>query len=778
MKIRRRALLIGVSEYSLPIFPPLPAACKDIEKLSAVLEDQNVGDFEVETLENPTAQTMQNTIEEFLRNQGHEDVVLLYYSGHGFLDNNSKFYLATKDTDPSKSTTKVEDKWLRGVIEANHLKRVVVILDCCFSGAFLLDSKGSSQNSTDSLNPEGQFFFCASQSDEYASSKSDTLLSRFTNYMIEGIESADADKNNDGWITCDELYEYVKQASIKSAPNASPRMSAKYEGAKIRIAKVSDPKIIYRKTVNQYIGQNGQLSPAAQEACRRKRISLLISDEDAGVVERECIAAYRQPENIWNAYRDFLKVNPNQREKRIFQQDHNIKSRQAALFEIKWQFRQVILDSVLQRNVLVIGGSAIVVFLVIYAYSVYSQNEFSNAQKIDEAERYKRVGNYSECQKSVSEVLNNPDAKIIRDQCFIAENIQSLPSLSRPKAENQSIKSLSLSTNSEILVVSPNSGFPEYWRINRDDQRTSSNNTLVTSQDSQQPDYDLITTHTNTKDIFNSLVLCTQKEAEEAFLLVSTPKGEIKLRNLDTGSELPLGVSDIPKESVVKISPDGKYAVIAHPSKNSIQIVNLTTGTSKRDLIPEMTAIQSLAFSSQNLLAIGGSGRMQPASSESTADRESEGEYQPGVIIVRRLEDSKTLSKHDVSGAVNIMTFSGNGKILLAGSTQSKLFAISQDQLFSSSRPSSLTEAFQQERIRSIAINYDGTLFALSTASQGLSLWGSFRDASWQRLQDIDSQSTELTALIFSVDNKLILGGSSNGSVEIWGIENYSPRAL
>jgi WD40 repeat protein len=124
------------------------------------------------------------------------------------------------------------------------------------------------------------------------------------------------------------------------------------------------------------------------------------------------------------------------------------------------------------------------------------------------------------------------------------------------------------------------------------------------------------------------------------------------------------------------------------------------------------------------------------------------------------------------------MTFSGNGKILLAGSTQSKLFAISQDQLFSSSRPSSLTEAFQQERIRSIAINYDGTLFALSTASQGLSLWGSFRDASWQRLQDIDSQSTELTALIFSVDNKLILGGSSNGSVEIWGIENYSPRAL
>ncbi|MBW4420837.1 MAG: caspase family protein [Myxacorys californica WJT36-NPBG1] len=86
------ALLIGVSEYE-PGLNPLPAAAKDVEAMRQVLQHPAIGGFDqVTPLQNPDLLTMQNAISTLFDNCQEDDLLLLYFSGHGITDEFGKFY--------------------------------------------------------------------------------------------------------------------------------------------------------------------------------------------------------------------------------------------------------------------------------------------------------------------------------------------------------------------------------------------------------------------------------------------------------------------------------------------------------------------------------------------------------------------------------------------------------------------------------------------------------------------------------------------------------------
>ena len=137
------ALLIGVGEYSEGLLP-IPSAIKDVEAMRRVLEHPDMGAFdEVKVLANPDKGSMEKAVEDlFLSNRQREDLVLLYFSGHGIKDQNARFYLSTKETgrdqkgDFRRSTALAASK-LQEYINDSRSQREVIILDCCFSGAFV-----------------------------------------------------------------------------------------------------------------------------------------------------------------------------------------------------------------------------------------------------------------------------------------------------------------------------------------------------------------------------------------------------------------------------------------------------------------------------------------------------------------------------------------------------------------------------------------------------------------------------------------------------------------
>jgi uncharacterized caspase-like protein len=82
---RRLALLVGVSEYGEG-FEPLPGSLLDVQEMRTVLENPDCGAFDqVLPLENSDRRTLEIQIEQFFRGKAAEDLLLLYFSGHGDL---------------------------------------------------------------------------------------------------------------------------------------------------------------------------------------------------------------------------------------------------------------------------------------------------------------------------------------------------------------------------------------------------------------------------------------------------------------------------------------------------------------------------------------------------------------------------------------------------------------------------------------------------------------------------------------------------------------------
>lgn len=92
------ALLIGVGEYGNGL-SSLPAAPKDVEAMREVLENIEIGGFDqVTPLINPERQAMEEAIYRLFANRKKDDLLLLFFSGHGVKDDSGNFYLAAHNT--------------------------------------------------------------------------------------------------------------------------------------------------------------------------------------------------------------------------------------------------------------------------------------------------------------------------------------------------------------------------------------------------------------------------------------------------------------------------------------------------------------------------------------------------------------------------------------------------------------------------------------------------------------------------------------------------------
>lgn len=94
------ALLIGVSEYA-PGLNPLPAAVRDVEALQELLLHPEIGGFaqpDVVVLKNPERQEMEESIEALFAGRHKDDLVMLFFSGHGIKDDSGRLFLANHGT--------------------------------------------------------------------------------------------------------------------------------------------------------------------------------------------------------------------------------------------------------------------------------------------------------------------------------------------------------------------------------------------------------------------------------------------------------------------------------------------------------------------------------------------------------------------------------------------------------------------------------------------------------------------------------------------------------
>jgi uncharacterized caspase-like protein len=231
-----RALLIACSEYEDPDIGGLRTPVHDIAGVGAVLADPAIGGFDLQQVVNQPEAEVRRRLGEFLLDARRNDLVLVYFAGHGFKSGTGELFLGAKDTRlRAVMSTGLSAGLVASLIDTSPAERTILVLDCCYSGAI---TRGLRTRDADVVHVgdvfaglgEGRVIITASKATEYAFEpgerpvplRENVLHSVFAEAFIHGLRTGAADLDGDGVISIDELYEYVHQRVVASESAQTP----------------------------------------------------------------------------------------------------------------------------------------------------------------------------------------------------------------------------------------------------------------------------------------------------------------------------------------------------------------------------------------------------------------------------------------------------------------------------------------------------------------------------------------------------------------------------
>ncbi len=224
----RAALIVATNEYHDAGLSELRSPANDAQELARVLCNESIGNFDVMTLINEPQYVVMEQLEAFFSDRRRDDLLLLYFSCHGVKDDDGRLHFAATNTRRNRlASTAVPADWVTQQMDRSRSNRVVLMLDCCYSGAFGRGVKGDGGVGVkERFDGRGRVILTASNAIEY-SFEGDEVSgtgqpSVFTGALVQGLESGDADRGGDGLIDVDELYDYVYGKVRESTPNQTP----------------------------------------------------------------------------------------------------------------------------------------------------------------------------------------------------------------------------------------------------------------------------------------------------------------------------------------------------------------------------------------------------------------------------------------------------------------------------------------------------------------------------------------------------------------------------
>jgi uncharacterized caspase-like protein len=251
----RCALIIGNSQYRDETLRQLVTPELDAQALADVLEDPDIGDFEVKTLLDQESQTLREAIEEFFLDSKHDDILLLYYSGHGVRDDFSgELHLATVNTKRERlNSTSVPAGFVRRMVGRSPANCKILVLDSCYSGAFTSDmltkgDPGVAAGQQFGAEARGTVILTASTALQYAfegmtvKELSKGAQSFFTRFLVQGLGTGEAGQEDTPFITINDLFYYVVDQMRQEGSKQTPEMTGIGQQGNIVIAKSVRPR--------------------------------------------------------------------------------------------------------------------------------------------------------------------------------------------------------------------------------------------------------------------------------------------------------------------------------------------------------------------------------------------------------------------------------------------------------------------------------------------------------------------------------------------------------
>jgi uncharacterized caspase-like protein len=224
----RWAVVVGIGDYRSADIPDLRFAGADAQSVYDFLKSPSAGfqDDHIVFLKDgaATAQAIREALFVFLQKANYNDLVFIYFAGHGAPDPTrpDNLYLLPYDADVKQLAATGFPMWdvktaLRRQIKA---ERVIVVADACHSGG-TKDGETNPINGSfgDLFTPSRRVILTAADDNElsYEDAKWGGGHGVFTYNFIEGLKGA-ADNDKNGIVTFQEASDYVA-ARVKTDTN-------------------------------------------------------------------------------------------------------------------------------------------------------------------------------------------------------------------------------------------------------------------------------------------------------------------------------------------------------------------------------------------------------------------------------------------------------------------------------------------------------------------------------------------------------------------------------
>ncbi len=228
---RREALIIASGQYQDPGLGALRSPSRDAEEFAEVLRDQAVGGFGVRGLLDKPGHLLREEIDGFFADRRPEDLLVLYLSCHGVKDVAGQLHFAASTTKLSRlASTGISAGFVYEQVDRCRARKILLLLDCCYSGAFPKGHRprAGSHAEVKAFEGRGRAVITSCTALEYAFEMDTGQVtgiaapSVFTAALVEGLRTGDADRDGDGLVSVDELYDYLFDRVRETTPHQTP----------------------------------------------------------------------------------------------------------------------------------------------------------------------------------------------------------------------------------------------------------------------------------------------------------------------------------------------------------------------------------------------------------------------------------------------------------------------------------------------------------------------------------------------------------------------------
>jgi len=208
------AVLVGISKYEQST--NLLYCHRDAIEMYELLGEYTTPD-KIILLTNQQAKhdSIVHYTEQLFRQAQPEDIVIFYFSGHGY---ENLFFTHDKVLYFSE---------LQKIFRQTKAKRKLIFADACFSGSLRQEGNQAASGSSDVGN--SVLLFLSSRSNQASEESSLFKNSIFTYFLLAGLRGG-ADANKDRYITAKELFNFVyPKVKEKSNGEQTPVMWGKFD---------------------------------------------------------------------------------------------------------------------------------------------------------------------------------------------------------------------------------------------------------------------------------------------------------------------------------------------------------------------------------------------------------------------------------------------------------------------------------------------------------------------------------------------------------------------